>query len=114
MVLGVTLYDAYIRDGLTWSALLLVGGLTSVVVWVTWSMLPDWQLDAHGIHRGQLLMIRWGDVQQVDVRTYANSMRHLGSIDVVIRTMDTVVRLRMYCRIEAQQGVAILNRQLPR
>lgn len=113
IIVAMRMYEAHQRAALTWPALLMVGGLTAVMIWVTWPMLPDWRLDTHGIHRGRLLKIRWSDVQQVDVRIYAHAMRHPGSIDVIIRSEDAVVRLRMYCRAEAQQVVGILDRLLP-
>ncbi|MFZ9857035.1 MAG: hypothetical protein ACO3F2_01700 [Roseiflexaceae bacterium] len=113
IILAMRMYEAHQQAALTWPALLMAGGLTAVMIWVTWPMLPDWRFDTYGIHRGRLLKIQWSDVQEIDVRIYAHAMRHPGSIDVVMRSEDTVVRLRMYCRDEAQQVVGILDSLLP-
>lgn len=113
MIVTITLYDAYVRAALTWPALVLGGGLTAVMIWVTWPILPDWRLDRQGIYQGQVLIIRWHDVDRVDVRTSVHALGHPGSVDVDFHTVDTVVRLRMYCRVEAQQVMQVLGQYVP-
>ncbi|MEY3989866.1 MAG: hypothetical protein RI985_947 [Chloroflexota bacterium] len=88
-------------------------GLIAVLVWVTWPMLPDWRFDGVGVWRGRTCVAAWSDVQSVDVRSYAHAARQLGSIDVVMRTPTQVIRLRLYCRVEAQQVMRMLDQYVP-
>jgi hypothetical protein len=97
----------------TWEAGVFSVGLIAVLVWVMWPMLPDWRFDGVGVWRGRTCVAAWSDVQSVDVRSYAHAARQLGSIDVVMRTPTQVIRLRLYCRVEAAQLMQVLEHFLP-
>lgn len=97
----------------TWDAVIFSVGLIAVLMWVTWPMLPDWRFDEIGVWRSHTRIATWSDVQSIDVCPYAHAAQQLGSIDVVMRTSTKIIRLRLYCRVESQQLMQMLERYLP-
>lgn len=95
------------------SAVVFSVGLLTVFVLMTWPMLPDWRFDDTGVWRGRTCVAVWSDVQSVDVRPYAKASRQLGSIDVVMRMSTKVIRLRLYCQVEAAQLMQVFDQYLP-
>lgn len=113
-VLGVmAVLFILMRDTATWASVLLSAGLMAVLLWITWPMLPDWRFDDTGVWRGRTRVVAWLDVQSVDVRPYAKASRQLGSIDVVMRMSTKVIRLRLYCQVEAAQLMQVFDQYLP-